>query len=86
MKPAITRALVLPFFFIASVVGILLLAAFSLVNYFLIGLVIAGVLTLVLSRGLQAFAKTQIVLLLVCSKMLFGIDTQRFERLKSIRP
>jgi hypothetical protein len=78
--------IVLPFFFLSSIVGILFLAAFNPLNYFLIGLIILGLLVLIFSRGLQAFAKIQIVLILTLFKMLFGIDTQKFERLKSVRP
>ncbi len=77
---------VLPFFFFASIVSILLLTVFAPLNYFLIGAIFLGFLSLIFSRGIQAFAKVQLVLILVIFRMLFGIDTQKFERLSSVRP
>jgi poly-beta-1,6-N-acetyl-D-glucosamine synthase len=78
--------IVLPFFFFISVAGILLLTAFAPLNYLLIGAIILGLLGLVFSRKVQAFAKVQLVLIFTVFRVLLGIDTQKFERLSSVRP
>ena len=78
--------IVLPFFFFISIVGIFLLTAFAPLNYLLIGAIIVGLLGLVFSRMVQAFAKVQLVLIFAVFRVLHGIDNQKFERLSSVRP
>lgn len=78
--------LVLPFFFFISIGGTLLLTMLTPLNYFLIVAIVLGLSGLVLSREVQAFAKVQLVLIFVLFRMLLGIDTQKFERLSSVRP
>ena len=77
---------VLPFFFFISIGGILLLTVLAPLNPFLIGVIVLGLLGLVFSREVQAFAKVQVVLIFIMFRILFGIDTQKFERLSSVRP
>jgi len=78
--------IVMPFLFIVTAGGFVALAVLNPSNYFLAALCVVGGLSLLLSRRIQAFAKTQIVLIFVCMKMLRGVETQKFERLSSVRP
>jgi poly-beta-1,6-N-acetyl-D-glucosamine synthase len=78
--------LVLPFLFVASILGVLTITIFNPINYLLLGVIIAALIVFVVSRGVQAFVKVQVVLIYTVLKMLLGIDTQKFERLKSVRP
>lgn len=77
--------IVLPFLFLSALVGFLVLAIVNPFNYFLIGLFVAG-LGLLFSRRIQAFAKAQVTLIVACLKMVRGTETQKFERLSSVRP
>ncbi|MCJ7635620.1 glycosyltransferase [Candidatus Bathyarchaeota archaeon] len=78
--------LVLPFFFLVSIFGVIFLVILNPSNYFLIGLMIVGILASVFSHKVQAFVKTQFVLVIATSRMLKGVETQKFERLSSVRP
>jgi poly-beta-1,6-N-acetyl-D-glucosamine synthase len=78
--------IVLPFLFAASLFGVLLITIFNPINYLLVGLIIVSLIIFAASRGIQAFVKVQVVLIYTVMKMLLGIDTQKFERLKSVRP
>jgi hyaluronan synthase len=78
--------IVLPFLFLAAIIGFLVLTAFNPFDYVLIGLLFASILVLLLSRRIQAFAKTQVALIVACLKMVKGTETQKFERLSSVRP
>ena len=77
---------VLPFFFLSSIVGIVLSLLTNPTNYLLAGAVVLGVLFTLAVNKLKAFLKIQASLVLVLSRFIFGIDTQKFERLKSVRP
>ena len=78
--------IIMPFFFAVSATSILLILLLEPINYYLVGLVIFSSLILVFSRSVQSFIKIQLVLIAVLMKMLSGIETQKFERLKSVRP
>ena len=75
---------ILPFAFLAGVVGMIGMAiGGSMWALILIGCSLLGTL---LSRRLQALVKTQLVLLAANLRLLTGIETQKFERLQSVRP
>ena len=78
--------LIMPFLFLIGIAGFLMLVAWNPFNYLIIGLLVVLVLGLLLSKKAQAFAKTQMSLVFACLKMLRGVETQKFERLTSVRP
>lgn len=78
--------LVLPFLFLIAIASFLVLVALNPFNYLVVGLLAVVVLGLLLSKKVQAFAKTQMALVFACLKMLRGVETQKFERLSSVRP
>jgi hypothetical protein len=57
----------------------------DLSNYLLLALVGIVLLAILVSSQIQAFVKTQIVLVIATLKFLIGVETQRFERLSSTR-
>lgn len=77
---------VLPFFFLAIVIGSFAMIILSPSNYLFLALVIGGVAAAVLSRRIQAFVRVQLVLVIAALGLLAGIETQKFERLLSARP
>lgn len=78
--------LVLPFLFLFVSIATLSLVALYPSNYLFLSMVVLGLLVTALSRRAQAFVKTQIVLIVAIVKLLFGVETQKFERLQSTRP
>jgi cellulose synthase/poly-beta-1,6-N-acetylglucosamine synthase-like glycosyltransferase len=75
---------ILPFVFLAGVLGMIGMAiGGSMWALILIG---CGLLGTLFFRRLQALVKTQLVLLAANLRLLTGIETQKFERLKSVRP
>jgi len=77
---------VLPFLFFLAIGSFIALAVMNPLNILLIGFLVAALLVLLFSRSVQAFAKTQAALAVACFKMLKGMETQKFERLASVRP
>jgi biofilm PGA synthesis N-glycosyltransferase PgaC len=86
MPAHLLMLLIMPFLFLISVVSFLVLVALSLFNYYILGLLIIALVVLLCSKRAQAFAKTQLVLVFTCMKMLKRVETQKFERLSSVRP
>jgi cellulose synthase/poly-beta-1,6-N-acetylglucosamine synthase-like glycosyltransferase len=78
--------LVLPYLFLIGSVGLLALAALSFSNYVLLSVVSVCILCVFLVKRVQAFVKTQLVLILATLKLFRGVETQKFERLESVRP
>jgi cellulose synthase/poly-beta-1,6-N-acetylglucosamine synthase-like glycosyltransferase len=78
--------LILPYLFLIGSIGIVVLTIVRPSNYLSILIVVIGFLAIVLSRKVQAFVKTQVVLILATLKLLRGVETQKFERLQSARP
>lgn len=81
----------LPFVLTAGVAAIALLMAFDPSNYLLAAILLAATFAIVLSKSLQAFLKTQLVLIIATLGLFFRIetqtfDTQTFERISSARP
>lgn len=77
--------IILPFVFLVGVTGVAVVIALNLSNYFLLAIMSIILFITLLSSRLQAFLKTQIVLI-IATLGLLGIDTQKFERLASTRP
>jgi hypothetical protein len=77
---------ILPFLFFLAIGSFIALAVLNPLNFLLIGFLVAALLALFFSRSVQAFAKTQVTLAVACLKMLRGTETQKFERLASVRP
>jgi cellulose synthase/poly-beta-1,6-N-acetylglucosamine synthase-like glycosyltransferase len=78
--------IVLPLLFLFSVVSIPLLLMFYSYNYWLWALIILVIGAFFFSYKVKAFFKAQISLIIAIFKMLKGTETQKFERLSSIRP
>lgn len=77
---------VLPYLFILASIGMVALAAFYPTNFLFLSIVIVGLLGLLLSRRVKAFAKAQMALVLANLRLLKGVETQKFEKLESARP
>jgi biofilm PGA synthesis N-glycosyltransferase PgaC len=78
--------LVLPFLLFIGSIGMVLSVILNPSNYLAMGLLGIAVVALILLRQLQAFIKTQVVLLAALLKLLFGTETQKFARLATTRP
>lgn len=78
--------LVLPFLFLIALASFLALVVLNPYEYFIVSLLIVVFLAVLLSKKVQAFSKTQMALIYACLKMLRGVETQKFERLSSVRP
>ena len=77
---------VLPFLFLLASIGTLAIFILAPLQYpFLIVAIITAILAMLFSRSVQAFVKTQIVLVVTTLGMLIGIETQKFKRLESTR-
>lgn len=77
--------IILPFLLLTGAFGIVALLVLDLSNYLLLALVCVSLLAIVISSQLQAFLKTQIVLLIATLKILTGVETQKFEQLSTTR-
>ena len=77
--------IVLPYLFLFSIVGLILIVAFNPLNLVAVSLLVLGLIGLAFSQGIQAFFKVQIALLTAAFRMLVGVETQKFERLLSAR-
>ena len=76
---------ILPFLLLIGSVGMAIIIVLDLSNYLLLATVGIIVLAILLSSQLQAFLKTQIVLIIATLKLLIGTETQKFERLSTTR-
>jgi len=76
---------VLPFVLLIGSAGLVLTVAFAPSNYIVLAFVGISLLAIALSRQLQAFIKTQLVLIVATLKLLIGTETQKFERLSTTR-
>jgi hypothetical protein len=76
---------VLPFLLLIGSAGLVLTVAFAPSNYVVFAFVSIILLATALSRQLQAFIKTQLVLIVATLKLLIGTETQKFERLSTTR-
>jgi len=77
--------IVLPYLFLFSIVGLILIVAFNPLNLVAVSLLVLGLIGLAFSQGIQAIFKVQIALLTATFRMLVGVETQKFERLLSAR-
>jgi len=84
MPAHLLMLIILPFVFLTGVIGMAILIALNPSNYFLLAIMCVTLLVTLLSPRLQAFVKTQVVLV-IATLGLLGIDTQKFERLASTR-
>ncbi len=78
--------IVLPFVFASAIVSFVILIVANPSDYVLIGLVVVVILGFLFSRRVQAFAKAQVALIIASLRMIRGTETQKFERLSSVRP
>jgi cellulose synthase/poly-beta-1,6-N-acetylglucosamine synthase-like glycosyltransferase len=78
--------IILPFLLLIGSFGIAVIVVLDPSNYLLLALVGIVLLAILVSSKLQAFMKTQIVLIIATLKLLIGTETQKFERLSSTRP
>jgi len=77
---------VLPFLFLLGSIGALAIIAFNPLQYpILTAAIVITVLATLFSKQIQAFVRTQIVLVITILGMLTGIETQKFKRLHSTR-
>jgi len=77
---------ILPFLLLMGGIGIAMIAILDLSNFLILALIGISFLAILLSSQLQAFLKTQIVLVIATLKLLFSVETQKFERLSTTRP
>jgi poly-beta-1,6-N-acetyl-D-glucosamine synthase len=77
--------LVLPYVFLFSIAGLVLLFIVNPLNILTTGLMLLILLGLLVSQGVRAFFKVQIALITATFKMVTGVETQKFERLFSAR-
>lgn len=77
---------VLPFLFLVGSIGALAIFASNPLQYpILMAAIVITVLAILFSKQLQAFVRTQVVLVVATLGMLIGIETQKFKRLPSTR-
>jgi cellulose synthase/poly-beta-1,6-N-acetylglucosamine synthase-like glycosyltransferase len=77
--------IVLPYIFLFSIVGFVLLIAVNPLNVIALSLLVLVLIGLSVSQGIRAFLKVQIALIIATFKMVTGVETQKFERLFSAR-
>ena len=77
---------ILPFLLLIGSIGMVTLVVLDLSNHLLLGIVGIIVLATLLSSQLQAFLKTQVVLIIATLRLLIGTETQKFKRLSTTRP
>jgi len=72
---------------------LILLAAFVIIstvinptNLFLLAILVTGLASLLVSKKIKAFVKSQLALIVATFKLLKGVETQKFERIESARP
>jgi cellulose synthase/poly-beta-1,6-N-acetylglucosamine synthase-like glycosyltransferase len=76
---------ILPFILLIGSVGLILLAVLNPSNYLVLAFICLILLATMLSKHLQAFLKTQLVLIVATLKLLIGTETQRFEKISTTR-
>ena len=77
--------IVLPYLFLFSIAGLILLVAINPMNLIAISLIVLSLIGLSFSQGIRAFFKVQIALIIATFKMVTGVETLKFERLFSAR-
>jgi poly-beta-1,6-N-acetyl-D-glucosamine synthase len=77
--------IVLPYVFLFSIMGLVLLLAITPFNLIAISLIVLSLVGITFSQGIRAFFKVQIALIIATFKMVTGVETQKFERLLSAR-
>ena len=78
--------IVLPYLFIVASIGVILMVVLYPLNLLLVSISIAAFLFLLFSKRINAFAKAQVALVVATLRLLRGTETQKFERLDSVRP
>lgn len=76
---------ILPLIFLGSIIGLFTIIALNPFNYFLLMIIGIGLLGIFFSSKLQAFVRAQLFLSVATTRFLFGIDTQKLERLATSR-
>gem|GEM_PF-1954242 len=76
---------VFPFIFGLLIVSLALFVAINPTNFFAVGLLLLGLISLIFSPHAQAFAKNQLCLIAANLGLLAHFDDQRFKRLLSTR-
>lgn len=76
---------ILPFLLLIGSIGMATIVVLDPSNYLVLTLIGIIVVAVLLSRQLQAFVKTQVVLIVATLKLLIGTETQKFERLSTTR-
>ncbi|MFX0134464.1 MAG: glycosyltransferase [Candidatus Hodarchaeota archaeon] len=76
---------ILPYIFILDSFLLLILNIILFPNYNYALILIFNIIILISSRKLQTFVKLQIVLVIANLKLLFGTETQKFEKIDSTR-
>jgi hypothetical protein len=78
--------MVLPFFLLFGSIGAVTIILLNPSEYLFLILACVTLLWVVISKRVQAFLKTQIALIMATLKIMRGTETQKFEKLKSVRP
>jgi biofilm PGA synthesis N-glycosyltransferase PgaC len=78
--------IVLPYMFFFSLISFLLLGIIYFSNYMYLATLAFGLFFFLLSKALQVFFELQLVLMLAHSKLIIGVETQKFEKIESARP
>jgi cellulose synthase/poly-beta-1,6-N-acetylglucosamine synthase-like glycosyltransferase len=76
---------ILPFMMLIGSVGLISLAFLNPSNYLILTFIFLVLLATMLSKHLQAFLKTQLVLIIATFKLLIGTETQKFEKISTTR-
>jgi len=77
--------IILPYVFLFSTIGIILLFVVNPSSLFAISFLVLGLAGIAFSQAVRAFFKVQIALVFATFKMVTGVETQKFERLLSAR-
>jgi cellulose synthase/poly-beta-1,6-N-acetylglucosamine synthase-like glycosyltransferase len=78
--------LILPFLFLTGMIGAIASVMLNPTDVLSLSVTIVGALAAIVSSELQAFLKTQFVLVAAVMRLVVGIDTQKFKRLETVRP
>lgn len=77
---------VLPYLLILLSVFVIASTVIYPTNLFLLAILVTGLASLLVSKKVKAFLKTQLALIAATFKLLKGVETQKFERIESARP
>ena len=78
--------IVLPYLLMLASFFVIVLAIIYPTNPFLVAICAIGLLSVIFSKKIKAFVKTQLALIAATFKLLKGVETQKFERIESARP